>query len=226
MRQIALLCLLDPILVIETARRSMRMFRSLHMPHIHLPVEQYTPAQLFGEAMLDFAALRDDLLAQKLDWPGLPLDAQVTTEEVMEFAMLRDALARACEEAVAAICTPTIYQTGEDVARGMHNVLDRNPALRYAIAGHTHGARIDPVNQGAQTYLNTASWTARFALPAPGEVTPSLVDWLQLPDWRNVPLRDVTQYVFALITVSDGSPSSASLCVWDGGLHGSYHVLA
>src|SRR5579859_968776 len=225
-RQIALLCLLDPALLRETAQRSMQMLRSPRLTHIGLPVEQYTPEQLFGEAMLDFAAFRDDMWAQKSDWSAAALDESVSVDEMMEFAMVRDALSLPRMEAVAAICTPAVYQMAEDVAQGMHAVLDHDAALRYAIAGHTHIARIDPINQGAQTYLNTASWTSRFALPAPGEVTPALVDWLQSPDWDHVPLRDVTQYVFALITAEEGGSASASLCVWEGGLHGSYRVLA
>jgi hypothetical protein len=108
----------------------------------------------------------------------------------------------------------------------MHAVLKRDPTLRYAIAGHTHMVRIDLVNNGAQSYLNTASWSTRLAMPAPGEVNDALVEWFRHPDWENVPLRDVTQFAFAMINSSAEGPSSASLCVWEGGLKGSYRVLA
>ena len=145
---------------------------------------------------------------------------------MMEIAMLREALTRPTLEAVAAICTPTLYQMGESVAAGMHQVLRDDPSLRYALAGHTHMVRIDPVSQGAQTYLNTASWTARFALPAPGEITPELVEWLRQPDWNAIPLRDVTRLIFALVSTTSGGPASASLCIWEGGSKGSYRVLA
>jgi len=89
--------------------------------------------------------------------------------------------------------------------------------LRYAIAGHTHMVRIDSVNNGAQSYLNTASWSMRLALPAPGEVTPELVEWLRNPNWQHAPLRDVTQLTFALINTTPDGRSSASLCAWEGG---------
>ncbi len=144
-----------------------------------------------------------------------------------EYAMLQEALTLPLIEAVAAICTPTTYQMGESVARGMNAVLANDLNLRYAIAGHTHMLRIDPVNDGAQSYLNTASWTKRLALPAPGEVNAALVEWLRQPDWKHIPLRDVTQLTFALVSEHlPGEPSSASLCVWEGGLKGSYRVLA
>ena len=126
----------------------------------------------------------------------------------------------------AAICTPATYQMGESFAAGMHAVLKHEPSLRYAIAGHTHMVRIDPVHNGTQSYLNTASWSTRLALPAPGEVTPALVEWLRNPDWQHIPLRDVTQLTFALINTTDDGRSSASLCVWEGGTKGSYRVLA
>ena len=70
------------------------------------------------------------------------------------------------------------------------------------------------------------------SLPAPGEVNAALVEWLRRPDWKHVPLRDVTQFVFALVNESvqaesqQGQASSASLCVWESGTKGSYRVLA
>jgi len=117
----------------------------------------------------------------------------------------------------------------------MHNVLRSDPTLRYAIAGHTHMLRIDPIKSEAreqQVYLNTGSWTMRVALPTPGEITAEVATWLRQPDWTNIPLRDVTQFTFTLIkgerdeNQAHRSPSSASLCVWEGGKNGHYRVLA
>ena len=115
---------------------------------------------------------------------------------------------------------------GESVAAGMHHVLKQEPQLRYAIAGHTHMVRIDSVNNGAQSYLNTASWSTRLALPAPGEVTPELVEWLRNPTGSTFPLRDVTQLTSPWSTRHQDGRSSASLCAWEGGTKGSYRVLA
>jgi hypothetical protein len=114
---------------------------------------------------------------------------------------------------------------GEDVARGMHNVLVNDPTLRYAIAGHTHMLRHDHMNGGTQVYLNTASWTSRFALPTLDEITLELMEWLRQPDWNAVPLQDVTQLVFALIEAEEDMPSRADLCVWEGAMDGYYQVL-
>ena len=76
-----------------------------------------------------------------------------------------------------------------------------------------------------QVYLNTGSWMSRLALPAPGEVTLELVAWLYEPDRGHIPLREVPpQCVFALVNAAEG-PSSASLCIWEGGSR-QYRVLA
>ncbi len=240
-RQIALLCLLNPQIVIETAQRVSAMMSQPHTPLAQLaPGEERIPAKLFEAAMVDFAAFQQDMRERKTDWtPPIGLDtSQAQANAMMEFSMLRETLAQSgnqgssITETVTAICTAATYQMGEEVAAGMHNVLKNDQSLRYAIAGHTHMARIDPLNNGIQTYLNTASWTPRLALPAPGEITPGLIEWLRQPDWNTIPLRDVTQLTFAMITVnSDGEDSetpasSASLCVWEGGVQGRYRVLA
>ena len=129
-------------------------------------------------------------------------------------------------EAVAAICTPTTYVMAERVAAGLQAILKNDPTLRYVFAGHTHMVRIDPVNNGRQSYLNTASWTMRLALPAPGEVNAELIEWFRRPDWEHVLLPDETQFTFAMVNSTPDGASSASLCVWVGGLKGSYRVLA
>src|SRR5579863_1019410 len=234
-RQIALLCLLDPEIVLETASHTLELLSEPHQPLANLsPGDEKIPGTLFEHAMADFAAFQQDIAARKPDWAEStdPTGSdpnriqQIQSNTMMDFLMLRETLALPTLEAIAAICTPTTYQMGESVASGMHNVLKNEPTLRYAIAGHTHMVRIDPVNNGMQSYLNTASWTTRIALPAPGEVTPELVEWLRHPDMRTSPLRDVTELVFAMLhTTSDGS-SSASLCVWEGGAKGHHRVLA
>jgi hypothetical protein len=145
---------------------------------------------------------------------------------------LRDALTLPLQEAVAAICEPRVYAMAESVAAGMHSVLHKNPTLRYAIAGHTHMPRIDTLSNGTQVYLNTATWTTRLALPTPDEITPELIAWLRQPNWNEIPLQDATQLTFGLIKGEPEEinthhfPSSADLCVWEGGTQGTYRILA
>ena len=229
MRQIALLCLLDPGMIIQTAQLTMDLFSEPRRALAGLaPGEERIPARFFEQTMIDFAAFQQEMHLHKPDWfepAGLNTEQmQVTT--MIEFDMLREALKLPLIEAVAAICTPATYEVGEVVAAGMQAVLKNDPALRYAIAGHTHMVRIDPVNNGRQSYLNTASWTARLALPAPGEVNAKLIEWFRQPDWEHVPLLDETRFTFAMVNSTPGEASSASLCVWEGGLRGSYRVLA
>lgn len=228
-RQIALLCLLDPEIVIETDRLTMELLSEPREALANLaPGDEHVPARLYEQAVADFATFQLDLMARKTDWaePGENDAVQSQSTIMTEYFMLREALALPILEAVATICTPTTYQMGEGVAAGMHHVLKQEPQLRYAIAGHTHMVRIDSVNNGAQSYLNTASWSTRLALPAPGEVTPELIEWLRNPNWQHVPLRDVTQLTFAMVNTTPDGRSSASLCAWEGGTKGSYRVLA
>lgn len=231
-RAMALLCVLNPELVVEVTRRICALMSHPYTPLAGLrPGEERDAAKLFSAAMMDFAAFQQEMQERKTDWtPVVGLDiAQAQTNALVEFSMLRQTLTQPAAEAIAAICTPATYQMAEEVATGMHNVLQNDPTLRYAIAGHTHMVRIDPLNQGRQAYLNTASWTTRVAQPAPGEITPTLIEWLRAPDWQHIPLRDVTQLVFAMITAAPGGEvpaASASLCVWEGGAKGHYRVLA
>jgi UDP-2,3-diacylglucosamine pyrophosphatase LpxH len=249
MRQIALLCLLDPETIVETATLTTQMFSAPYTALVGLAAgEEMIPSRLFEQTMIDFVAFREEMQFRKPDWvehAGINYE-ELQTATMIEFNMLREALKLSPLEAVAAISTPTIYQMGEEVAAGMHGVLKSDPALRYAIAGHTHMARIDTVNNGSQYYLNTASWTMRLTLPAPGEVNAALLEWLRRPDWAHMVqgamnwaptgMRDVTQFIFAMVqgaqrarmnlapTEGEGA-SCASLCVWEGGLKGSYRVL-
>ena len=228
LRQIALLCLLDPELTIETAERLMGM---LSYPRTALadlaPGEEGVPARLFEHAMLDFLAFQQDVEARSPEWAGAKSSASKEAQEnaTKEFLTLQHALTLPPAETIAAICTPAVYSMGEDVANGMQQILKSDPTIRYAIAGHTHMWRIDSPHDGKQTYLNTGTWTKRIALPTPGEMTPALVEWLRQPDWKNIPLRDMTQYTFVMIATHEDGPSKVRLCTWEGGANGSYRVI-
>jgi len=114
----------------------------------------------------------------------------------------------------------------ESTALGIQNSLHNDHSVRYAIVGHTHMHRINSINNGSQVYLNTGTWTTRYALPKADEITLDLIAWLSKPDWNAIPLRDMTQLFFALIRTDEGSPSRVNLCVWQGGEKGTYHVVA
>jgi UDP-2,3-diacylglucosamine pyrophosphatase LpxH len=237
MHQIAMLCLLNPALVIETAVRSMKMLSYEREPSAGANGNG-NAQQLFEEAMVDFLAFKQDMAGRKPDWNEPPGQESAQEEQKTQFFSLREALqvneqpsdsgqpqGSPLRKAIAVICTPGNYPMGEDVTRGMHAVLINDPTLRYAIAGHTHMARNDRVNDGAQVYLNTATWTSRFALPVFDEITPELIEWLRHPDWNEVPLQNVTQLVFAFIRGKSGEPSRADLCIWEGRVDGNYRTL-
>lgn len=244
-RQIALLCLLDPPLLLEMARRSLSLLSTDEQADpidptaqtelvvvgelVQLTSEELAdPVRVFEQVILDFVALRQGLFAPSTDGQGqtdVTAPATVSSEEMMEYFSVREALALPRMRAIAAICTSvdTDADSGGSVAQGLAAVLAADATLRYALAGHTHSSCVDPLN--GQVYINTGSWVARYAQPAPDEVTPELVAWLQSPDWEHIPLRDVTSLPFALITANNG-PASANLCVWEGGLHGRFRIVA
>ena len=230
-RQIAFLCLLDAELLIKVANDTMQVLSYPRQPLVNLSLlDRRNPIRLFEEAIQDFAAFQTDVVAQKQDWtPVTKQSASISQADITEFMTAREALTLSPVQSVAALFTSTVYQMSEDVALGMHSVLEGDATLRYAIAGHTHQTRFDSMANNKirpQVYFNTGSWTTHLALPTPEDVTPALVEWLQAPDWNVVPLRDNTQFVFVLVTSSNDEPTTANLCVWEGGAHGSYQVLA
>ncbi len=224
--QVALLCLLNPEIVVATVHPVMEMLSYSRKPLAGLsPGEERNPIKLFEHAMIDFAAFQDDVVAHASKFTE-PLGQTSQTDVMQEFATIREAMSLPVVEAIKAICAPAVYRMAESTARGMQNILENDSTLLYAIAGHTHMDRIDSINSDSQVYLNTGTWTVRYALPGPDEITTELIEWLRRPDWSEIPLQDVTRFVFAFIRTEEGKPSSANLCVWEGGVNGTYRVLA
>ncbi len=250
-RQTALLCLLNPAVMVEAVQHVLELVDAVAhgQPRpglLHLARgEECSPVALFEQTMMALLAFQQQVVARSPGWKeplGEEAALQAQAQAMMELAMLRETLSRApclgdrlgkdegVREAIATVCTPTTAVLGDSVAAGIHPVLKCDPSLRYALAGHTHKPRIDPIKGGTaeqQVYLNTGSWLSRLALPTPGEVTPELVAWLCEPDRVHIPLREVPpQCVFALVNATTGGPSRASLCLWEGGSTGQYRVLA
>jgi UDP-2,3-diacylglucosamine pyrophosphatase LpxH len=224
--QVALLCLLNPEIVVTTVHRVMEMLSYPCKPLAGLaPGEERIPVKLFEHTLIDFSAFQEDMVAHTPEFTE-PLGQAAQVDAMLEFATIREAMSLPVVEAIKAICAPSVYRMAESTARGMQNILHNDPTLRYAIAGHTHMDRIDSLNNGSQVYLNTGTWTKRYALPGPDEITPELIKWLRRPDWSDIPLRDITRLVFALVRAEEESPSNANLCVWEDGVKGTYRVLA
>ncbi|HXZ03573.1 MAG TPA: hypothetical protein VEH81_02005 [Ktedonobacteraceae bacterium] len=225
MPQIALLCLLNPEIVITTVQDAMRMLSHSRKLFVGSSLEtEKNPVLLFELAMREFADFREELVAQHPDFIE-PLGETTRIDAMREFAVMREALSLPVVEATKAIFVPTAYQMAESTAQGILNFLHKNQSVRYAIAGHTHMHRIYSSNDDSQIYLNTGTWTTRYALPEPDQITPELIAWLSKPDWSAIPLLDKTQLGFALIHAEEGSPSSVNLCFWQGGMNGTYRVL-
>ncbi|MBX5451505.1 metallophosphoesterase [Thermogemmatispora sp.] len=241
--QMALLALLAPELLCEVVTNLVRLISRPRQPLAGLrPSERQMALRLFEEAMQDLAAFQRDMQRQKKDWQPVPgWDEQQATAALMEdYLRLREALVEASQPtateetrraAVARIFGRSTTQQLDSTAAGMCALLQREPRLRYALAGHTHSWLVQPLANGYQYYLNTGTWTRRLARPRPEEMTPAMFAWLYAPHWPPTPsaspLREVTQYTFALIRAAeDGSPSTASLCAWEIASQPTYRVLA
>lgn len=242
-RQVALFCLLNPAVVVELIQHVQELLDTgTHGPRQGLlrlaPGEEGSPVTLFEQAVMVLVAFQQEAAARSPRWKeplGEVFALQAQAQAMMEVAMLRETLSRVGKdegvtEAIATIFTPATVAMGDSVAAGMYTVLNSDPSLRYALTGHTHRTLIDRVKGETveqQVYLNTGSWTSRLALPTPVEVTPELVAWLREPDRGYIRLREVPpQCVFVLVHATTEEPSSASLCIWEGGSNGQYRVLA
>nr|BBH95455.1 hypothetical protein KTA_36540 [Thermogemmatispora argillosa] len=241
--QMALLALFAPELLRAVVTNLVGLISRPRQPLAGLrPGEMHVALRLFEEAMQDLAAFQRDMQRQKSDWQPVPGwdEQQATAALLEEYLDLREALAEASkptateetrQEAVARIFGRSAARRLDSTAAGMCALLQREPRLRYALAGHTHSWLVQPLANGYQSYLNTGTWTRRLARPAPEEMTPALFAWLRAPQWPPTPtaspLREVTQYTFALIRADeDGSRPTASLCAWESASQPAYRVLA
>jgi UDP-2,3-diacylglucosamine pyrophosphatase LpxH len=241
-RQMALLSLFAPELLCEVVTNLVGLMSYPRQPLAGLSRgEEHVALRLFEEAMQDLAAFQRDMERQKSDWQPVPGwdEQRATAATLEEYRLLREAVAQASEptatertllEAVARIFgRPTARRAGPTGA-GMQALLQREPRLRYALAGHTHSWLVESLAKSRQFYLNTGTWTRRLARPAPEEITPATLVWLRSPDWpptpTTSPLREVTQFTFALIRASDdGTQTTASLCAWEVRSQPAYRVL-
>ncbi len=223
--QLGILCMLNPEIVITTVEHAIEMLSKPRNPFAGLANEDKKNAvRVFEIAMQELATFQEELIAQYPDFIE-PLGNALRLDAMKEFISVRTVLTLPPADAIKSIFKPSTYRMAESVALGMLNRLQSDPDIRYAIAGHSHMARINRINDDTQVYLNSGTWTTKYALPEPHDITPDLITWLSKPDWNVIPFRDRTQLVFALIYAEEGSPSRANLCIWQGGEKGSYHVL-
>lgn len=238
-RQTALLCLLNPPVIVEAIQHIRELLDGGTQRLLPLdPGEESSPITLFEQSFKVLLAFQREMVARWSGWKepsGKKAALLSQVRALMEVGMVRKTLSRASKDmdltkAVARIFTLMRAAKGDSVAAGVHTVLKSDPSLRYALAGHIHTECIDAIKSRMgeqQIYLNTGGWLKQLALPKPEEVTPELVLWLREPDWEHMPLREVTpRPVFALIHAADDGPSRTSLCWWEGGCNGQYRVLA
>jgi UDP-2,3-diacylglucosamine pyrophosphatase LpxH len=231
-RQLALLSLIDPELVVAAAKRTVHM---LSYPYEALqnlvPGDELKPARLFEQAIPDFLAFQQDALAATPEWQAVENRLYTPEEQIQnqgnawaEYLLLQAALEQSTDAALKTIFRP-VELADDFLNRGIHTVLREQPDLRSAISGHTHLARWDSLPGDRQVYVNTGSWTTHQALPDPAAITPEWLAWLRQPEIERYPGQDLTAYTFAWIHAETGKPARTQLCVWEGGSNGNYRIL-
>jgi UDP-2,3-diacylglucosamine pyrophosphatase LpxH len=245
-RQLALICLLDPVTVVEFIQRLQEMLEMLGTGERtqvanklldRAPNPEEKPVSLFRQGIQLLIAFQREAAARSPRWKepvgnGVAFRARMQTLiglVPLYLAVSRGSHAKDLTKAIRTICAPSATPR-DSVAAGIHPILERDHSLQYALAGHTHKVRFDAFKSRAapqQVYLNTGSWLSRLALPRPEEVTAEAVAWLRQPTREHVPMRDVPpRCAFAFIQATNGGSANASLCLWEGGSSGQYRVLA
>jgi hypothetical protein len=242
-RQLALICLLDPVMVVEFIQHMQEMLATgaRSQPARKLPDRapnsEEKPVTLFLQGLQLLIAFQREAAARSPGWKE-PLGKRAAFRARMQtlmdlvppyLAVRRGSHASDQTKSIREICAPSATP-GDSVAAGIHPILKSDRSLRYALAGHTHKVRLDAFKSGKapqQAYLNTGSWLSRLALPQPAEVTAEMVAWLRQPTREHIPLRDVPpRCAFAFIQAANGGPADASLCLWEGGSRGQHRILA
>jgi UDP-2,3-diacylglucosamine pyrophosphatase LpxH len=242
-RQLALMCLLDPVTTVEFMQHMQELLASgaRSQPDKRLldrvPNPEEKPITLFLQGLQLLIAFQREAAARAPGWTeptggraALRARLQMMLDLVPPYlAVRRGSHAKDQIRSIRTICAPSATP-GDSVAAGIHPMLKGDHSLRYALAGHTHKVRVDTFKSGKslqQAYLNTGSWLSRLALPRSEEVTEELIAWFRKPTSEYIPLREVPpQFTFAFIQAVNGRSSDAKLCVWEGGSMGQYRVLA
>jgi hypothetical protein len=116
--QVALLCLLNPEIVVTTIHHVMEMLSYPCKPLSGLsPGEERIPARLFEHAMIDFSAFQEDMVAHNSEFTE-PLGQAARVDAMLEFATIREAMSLPVVEAIKAICAPAVYRMAESTAGG------------------------------------------------------------------------------------------------------------
>ncbi len=231
-RQIALLSLVDPDLLRSSATRTVDMMSYPYQGQQDLAPDEEQACQIFAKIVPDFIAFQEDMLANNpavytaFDHIYTPDEQEQSQSDLLsEFFMLFHTLEASPEAALNAIFQPISTPVDDSTTRGMHNVLREHPALRIAVAGHTHTLRHDHLEPSQQVYVNTAAWILRYAPPTPADLSPATIEWLHNPAVEPLPLPALSGANFAWIQCADGQPSTAQLCTWEGDLAGTFRIV-
>jgi hypothetical protein len=245
-RQLALICLLDPVTVVEFIQHLQELLEMLttearSQPARRLldqtPKPDKKPVTLYRQGIQLLIAYQREAAARSPEWKdplgrraALMARMQTLLDLVPPYLAVRGAShAQDQARSIRTICAPSATP-GDSVVAGIRPLLESDHSLRYALAGHTHKVRRDTFKSATapqQVYLNTGSWLSRLALPRPEEVTAEVIAWLRKPTREQIAVRDVPpQCTFAFIQATNGGPAHASLCIWEGGSSGRHRILA
>jgi hypothetical protein len=93
-------------------------------------------------------------------------------------------------------------------------MVERDPAARVALIGHTHveGLYTVPRPDGEHvTFINTGTWVSRLAAPDPATIDARTARWLRDPRAGPTPLTSAAIFAYAILRGRPGAPTVASL---------------
>lgn len=214
---LALLCLYAPELVIERSRRAQSLLADLAESDPPLTaaaaVETRDAAPLFLSTLPRVAALQ----AAAWQSAGAEADAKSIDTTLAQVQSIAAGLAQgeipALRAIFAAMHAGAMGMPALD-ASAAHVMLARDARLSLALCGHTHAEgtyHVPSATQDSQVFLNTGTWYARLAAPAPEAIDEAIAAWLRDPRAGPSPLAPATAFTFALVRSCDGQRSTSEL---------------
>jgi hypothetical protein len=146
------------------------------------------------------------------------LPPEVTGTAALEAPLIMDALGTNHSVALKALLSigpAGMRRTDSAVLAGARDYLERQPATRFYLLGHTHTEGRWPVG-AHQAILNTGTWFPRYVLPHADEWTPEFVAWATRPADIPYPGRDGRRFTIAWLRSEPGAATVAELIAWHG----------
>lgn len=209
-RQIALLSLLAPDLLLEATTRTRDLLTAPSEPLPAIPDDKRRdPLTLFSLALLTMQATLHEIFG------AAATDTTQTQALEFEVVQLHHALEQERETALQIILGPHLHSNPQAPA-ATQTLLIGLPVTHLALIGHTHVEGRWARSQN-QALLDTGTWSTRYAAPTVDEWNATLMAWFADPLTEPYPGRDASRFTMAWIRSDSPVRSVAELVAWQDG---------